>query len=59
MFKDMKAVWKPATITYLIAMFISVVTGISMELAMGIVFGTLFLFTLTWSIYAFIKMKKG
>lgn len=59
MLKDMKATWKPALVTYLIAVLISAVTGIPMEASMMIVFGTIFLLLAVWSIYAFIKMKKG
>jgi hypothetical protein len=54
-FQDIKAVWKPATIMYLLGVGISIQTGWSIDIIMGGIFFLIFGLIFGWSVYVYLK----
>jgi hypothetical protein len=54
-FQDIKAVWKPATIMYLLGIGISILTGWSIEIVLSYIFMLIFVLILGWSAYVYLK----
>jgi hypothetical protein len=63
--QEFKVVWKPALITYLLAIFISFLTGYSVDGILVVIFAGVIIYIIGYASYVFIKLglsrkkKKG
>jgi uncharacterized protein with PQ loop repeat len=55
--KDLKQTWKPATLMYIIAVVINLITGWSMDSIVVGIFGVIFISILLWAGYGYLKRK--
>lgn len=57
--KDLKQTWKPALLTYIMAIIINLITGWPMDNIIVGIFVVVFIVIILWSLYAFIKMRSN
>lgn len=57
-FKEMLSSWKAALLLYIIIVLTSLITGLSIDMAATIVFGSIMLFIVIWGIYITIKSRR-